>query len=155
MTSSQQPAAGTDHPDLDEGSRSAYRGRFDFADAVRDHTAEYIDRRKGDAVGAISDVADAIRAGGDSFKDMPNLKAFFDQAAEGVDELAGTVQQRSFGEIYAEVEAAARRRPLLTGAAAVVAGFALYRFFQDARVRPLPRSRAVVPVEATTSLAQG
>ena len=100
-----------------------------------------------DAARVVSDVGDAIRGTGASFDGLPQLKAFFDQAALGVDELAEDIGRRSFSEMYDEVQAAARRRPALTAAAAMLAGFALYRLINAPGIRPVPRSRALVPVD--------
>lgn len=126
-------------------------GQADFASAVRSVAADYVGKRKGDAVGAISDIADAIRTSGNGFDNNPNIKAFFDQAAEGVNELADGIARRSFADLFDEFEAAARRRPLLAGVAVAAASFTLLRFLRNRRNRPLPRSRAVVPVEPARS----
>ena len=119
-----------------------------FADALRDQTQDYVEKRKVDAARLVSDVGDAIRDTGAGFDGLPQLKDFFDQAAQGVDELAEDISRRSFSEMYDEVHAAVRRRPALTTAAAVLAGFALFRILNASKVRPVPRSRAVVPVDA-------
>lgn len=118
-----------------------------FADTLRQQTQGYVEKRKADAARLVSDVGDAIRDTGSNFDDLPQLKEFFGQAALGVDELAGSIARRSFGEMYDEVHAAVRRRPALATAAAVLAGFALYRTLNASKVRPIPRSRAVVPVD--------
>lgn len=95
----------------------------------------------------VSDVGVAIHDTGTNFDGLPQLKAFFDRAAVGVDELPQDVSHRSFGEMYDEIHAAARRRPALATAAAVLAGFALFRILSASGVRPIPRSHAVVPVD--------
>ncbi|WP_456685331.1 hypothetical protein [Bradyrhizobium sp. P5_C11_2] len=118
-----------------------------FADALRDQTQGYIEKRKADAARLVSDVGDAIRDTGTSFDGLPQLKEFFDQAALGVDELSKDISRRSFSEMYDEVHAAIRRRPGLTTAAAVLAGFALFRLVNASKLRPVPRSHAVVPVD--------
>lgn len=118
-----------------------------FADTLRDQTHGYVEKRKADAARVVSDVGDAIRETGTNFDGLPQLKDFFDQAALGVDELAETISRRSFSELYDEVDAAIRRRPALATAAAVLAGFALFRALSSQRVRPIPRSHAVVPVD--------
>ena len=114
---------------------------------MRGHTQGYIDKRKADTARLVSDVGDAIRDTGTNFDGLPQLKAFFDQAALGVDELAEDISRRSFGEMYDEVHAAVRRRPALAATAAVLASFALFRALRTSTVRPIPRSHAVVPVD--------
>lgn len=118
-----------------------------FTAVLRDQAQGYVGKRKADAARVVSDVGDAIRETGASFDGLPQLQAFFDEAALGVDGLAEDISRRSFNEIYDEVQAAARRRPALTAAAAVLAGFALYRLIKAPGIRPVPRSRALVPVD--------
>lgn len=118
-----------------------------FADTLRDQTQGYVEKRKVDVARLVSDVGDAIRDTGTSFEGLPQLKAILDQAALGVDELAESISRRSFGEIYDEMHAAVRRRPALATAATVLAGFALFRAPRTPKVRPIPRSHAVVPVD--------
>ncbi|SDA34135.1 hypothetical protein SAMN02799622_05711 [Methylobacterium sp. UNC378MF] len=118
-----------------------------FADTLRDQTQGYVENRKADAARLVSDVGDALRDTGSNFDGLPQLKEFFDQAALGVDELAESISRRSFSEMYDEVHAAIRRRPALATAAAVLAGFALFRALNSQKVRPIPRSHAVVPVD--------
>ncbi|MHC2107000.1 hypothetical protein FV242_31045 [Methylobacterium sp. WL64] len=118
-----------------------------FADALRDQAHGYAGKRRADAVRVVSDVGDAIRDSGAGFDGLPHVKAFFEQAALGVDGLAEDMSRRSFGEMYDAVRAAARRRPVLTAAAAMLAGVALYRLINPPGIRPVPRSRALVPVD--------
>ncbi|MCJ2121700.1 hypothetical protein [Methylobacterium sp. J-077] len=95
----------------------------------------------------MSDVGGAIRDTGTSLDSLPQLKELFDQAALGVDELAEAISRRSFGEMYDEVHAAIQRRPALTTAAAVLTGLAFFRLVNASKVRPVPRSHAVVPLD--------
>ncbi|GJE42794.1 hypothetical protein [Methylobacterium soli] len=121
--------------------------RLGFADAIRGQATGYAEKRKTDVARAVSDAAEAIRGSGSDFASYPHVKAFFDNAAEGVEELAGDISRRTFAEIYDEVEAAVRRRPGVTVAAAALAGFALFRLFRASEMRPIPRSRAVVSAD--------
>ncbi|GEP12512.1 hypothetical protein MGN01_43570 [Methylobacterium gnaphalii] len=95
---------------------------------------------------AVSDVADVIRDNGKGFAKAPQVKAFFDSAADGINELADDIDRRTFPELYDEVEAAIRRRPVVALATAALAGFVLLRLVRDAGPRPVPRSHAVVPL---------
>lgn len=134
----------------DRSSRTAAPGfgeAREFADALRDHTQDYVGKRRTDTVRIVSDIGEAIRDTGTSFDGLPHLKSFFDQAALGVDELAETMSRRSFSEMYDEVHAAVRRRPALAASAALLAGFALFRALNAQKIRPVPRSRAIVPAD--------
>jgi hypothetical protein len=118
-----------------------------FANRLREQTQGYVDKRKDDAVRLVSDIGEAIRDTGTSFDSLPQLQEFFDQAALGVDELAESISRRSFSEMYDEVHAAARRRPVLATAVALAGGFALFRILNPQKGRLIPRSRAMVPVD--------
>ncbi|MCJ2059789.1 hypothetical protein MKL09_25065 [Methylobacterium sp. J-048] len=131
-------------PNASGPDQNAVRG---FTAALRDQALDYTGKRRADAARVVSDVGDAIRGAGAGFDGLPQLKAFFDQAALGVDGLAEDVARRSFSEMYDEVHAAARRRPAVTVAAAMLAGFALYRLINAPGIRAVPRSRALVPVD--------
>lgn len=122
-----------------------------FADDIRMQAVGYLGKRKADASRAVSDVGEAIRASGSGFADKPHIKAFFDAAASGIDELSEGVDRRTFGEIYDEVDAVVRRRPGVTFAAAALAGFALFRLLKASDPRRVPRSRALVPVGVPTT----
>lgn len=121
--------------------------RLGFADVIRGQATGYAEKRKTDVARAVSDVAEAIRGSGSDFTSYPHVKAFFDNAAQGVEELAGDISRRTLAEIYDEAEAAVRRRPGVTVAAAALAGFALLRLFRASELRPIPRSRAIVSAD--------
>lgn len=118
-----------------------------FTDVLRNQAQGYVEKRRADAARLVSDVGGAIRDTGTSFEGLSQLKEFFDQAALGVDEFAEGISRRSFAEMYDEIHAAVRRRPALATAAAVLAGFALFRTLNAQGGRPIPRSHAVVPVD--------
>ncbi|MBB3904207.1 hypothetical protein [Methylobacterium brachythecii] len=147
MTHPSQPAA--------DAADALGRGQGDFASAIREQTAGYARNRQQDIVRAVSDVANVIRDSGSSFDRVPHVKAFFDNAADGVGELAADIDRRTLTELYDEVEAAIRRRPGVALASAALAGFALVRFVRGAGPRPVPRSRAVVPIETPATPGSG
>jgi hypothetical protein len=131
----------------DQAPGSAASRRGDLAGTIRDEAAGYAEKRKADAARIVSDVAEAIRASGSGFSEQPNVKAFFDEAAEGIAEFSEGIAHRTFSELYDEVDAAVRRRPGVTVAAAALAGLALVRWFRASGIRPIPRSRAVVSAD--------
>lgn len=136
---SRDPAAGSVEHDPSPGGG--------LARAVREQVQGYAANRKQDAVRAILDAAVGIREVGAGFAGAPHLKAVFDSAAEGVEELSEDLRRRTVGEVYDEVEAAIRRRPGVALAAAALAGFALFRFFKASAIGPISRSHAVVSVD--------
>lgn len=118
-----------------------------LAGTIREQVQGYAANRKQNVVRAVSDVAAGIRKAGGAFADAPRLKAFFDNAAGGVEELSADIGRRTLSELYDEADAAVRRRPGVALAAAAVAGFALLRFLKASSPKPAPRSHAVVPVD--------
>ena len=118
-----------------------------FAGVAREQVQVYVTKRKEDVARAVSDVAESIRKSGAGFSGAPQIKAFFDSAAEGVEELSADINRRTVSELYDEVEAAVRRRPVVALGAAALAGFALFRLFKASEIRPIPRSHAMVPVD--------
>jgi hypothetical protein len=99
--------------------------------AAKGTATGFADQRKDTAAQSIADLASSLRETGESFEEQPSLKAFVGSAADGLDQLATGLRDRSFSEIYADVEAMARRQPLTFGAGAAIAGFLLARFIKS------------------------
>jgi hypothetical protein len=131
-------------------SEAVERGRT-FVDSAKAQATDYVDRRKSDAAQSVADFARSIRETRRSFEDRPNIAAIFDSAAEGLDRLSGTIRERSFAEMFNDVEVVMRRRPTLVAAASLTTGFLLARFVkasaQDMRVAEL-RDRTAGPRRA-------
>ncbi len=105
------------------------RGRG-LVDAARVQAVDYADKRKGAAAQSVSDLAGSVRESGRSFEQQPNIRAFFENAAEGLDQLSGTIKDRSLEELYREVEGVMRRRPAMVAAATFATGFLVARFIK-------------------------
>lgn len=114
--------------DVEETAEVAIERGRGFAAAARTHALNYADSRKSEAARSVTDLARSLRDSGHTFDDRPNVKAFFDSAADGLDDLAGQIKTRSFDDFYAEAEAFARRSPVTVAAATFAAGFLLARF---------------------------
>ncbi|WP_246696792.1 hypothetical protein [Methylobacterium planeticum] len=106
------------------------RGRG-LMDAARAQAQDYVERRKGDAAQSVSDLARTLRDSSRTFDDRPNIKAFFDSAAEGLEQLGGSIEARSFTDFYEEAEAFARRAPVAVAVGTFVAGFIAARFIKS------------------------
>lgn len=91
----------------------------------------YADERKNEAASSVSDIASSLRETGKGFGERPNIQAFVDNAADGLEQLASGLRERSFAELYGEAESYARRSPALVGVAAAAAGFLLARFIKS------------------------
>jgi hypothetical protein len=105
------------------------RGRH-FLDSARQQATSYVDDRKNEAAEAVVDLANTLRDSAGSFGERPNIRALVDTAANGLDQLAGTIRERSFGDILGTIESAVRRRPAVAAAATMAAGFLVSRFIK-------------------------
>jgi ElaB/YqjD/DUF883 family membrane-anchored ribosome-binding protein len=106
------------------------RGRH-FLDSARDQAAGYVDHRKDNVAQSVSDLAHSLRESTTSFNDRPNIRAFVDSAAEGLDQLADSIRERSFTDIFNDVEDVMRERPAVVAAVSVAVGFLTARFIKS------------------------
>jgi len=106
------------------------RGRH-FMDSAREQATVYVDQRKDGMAQSVADLATSLREATSSFDDRPNIRAFVDSAAEGLDQLAGSIRDRSFADIFNEVEGVVRQRPAAVAAVSVVLGFLAARFVKS------------------------
>lgn len=105
------------------------RGRH-FMDAAREQVTDYMDRRRGAVAESVADLATSLRESTRSFEDRPNIRSFVDSAADGLNQLADSIQERSFTDIFNEVEDVVRRHPAVVAAVTVAAGFLTARFIK-------------------------
>lgn len=111
-------------------SAAAEHGR-NLLETAKAGATTFADQRKNDAAKSVSDIASSIRGTGQGFEDRPNIKAFVDSAADGLESFADGLRERSFADIYGDIEGYARRSPMTVGALAAVAGFFLARFIKS------------------------
>lgn len=100
-------------------------------ESAKGQATTFADERKGNAAQSIAEIANSLRETGGGFEDRPSIKAFVGTAADGLDQLAEGIRDRSFAEIYSDVESFARRQPVTVAAGAVLAGFLLARFIKS------------------------
>ena len=116
--------------DVGELAGTAAERGWSFVEAARASATDYADQRKTDAARSVGDLAGALRTSSSSFEDRPNIRAVIDSAADGLDQLAGTIGERSFGELYAEAESVARRSPATAAIAGAAIGFLVARLIK-------------------------
>ncbi|WP_375459385.1 hypothetical protein [uncultured Enterovirga sp.] len=100
-------------------------------EAAKEQATGFVDQRKNDAAQSVADLASSLRESGKGFEERPNIQAFVGTAADGLEQLATGLRERSFADIYADVEDYARRSPATVGAVAVISGFLLARFIKS------------------------
>ncbi|MBM6596256.1 hypothetical protein [Microvirga pudoricolor] len=128
----------TESPDWDDlksdvgdiADAAVERGRT-FIYAAREQATDYADKRKGDVAQSVSDFASSLRESTSSFEDRPNIRAVVDSAAEGLDNLADSIRDRSYGELFSDVEDVMRQRPAAVVAISVAVGFLAARFIKS------------------------
>ncbi len=111
----------------EEGSR--------LTGAAADEAYRFAEGRKAAAADAIHDLAGSVRESAHAFEDRPNLQAFFDSAAEGLDGFAATVQDRTFAQLYADAEDFARKRPVAVALGAGLVGLLMTRLARSSGLR--------------------
>ena len=99
--------------------------------SAKDQATGYLDQRKDAVAQSVLGVAQSLREATKEFEDRPNIRAFADSAAEGIEQFAESIRGRSFNEVFSDVEDAMRRRPGAFGAAALGVGFFLARFIKS------------------------
>ncbi len=100
-------------------------------DAAKGQATSFADSRKDTVAQAVADIASSLRDSGEGFADRPNIQGFVSAAADGLDGIAGSLRDRTFGELYGEAEDFARRQPVAVGIGAVAVGFLLARFIKS------------------------
>jgi len=108
---------------------AAERGRH-FLDSAREQATLYMDHRKDAVAESVTDLATSLREATSSFEDRPNIRAFADSAAEGLEQFAGSIRDRSFIDIFNEMEDVVRERPAVVAAISVTLGFLTARFIK-------------------------
>lgn len=97
--------------------------------------AAFAEGQKRGVAEAIADVAASLRETAETLTGRPNLQSILEQASDNLDSLAETVGSMSFADLYEEAEAFSRARPVLVGACALFAGFAMARFIKSSADR--------------------
>lgn len=137
--------------DVSDIADAAVEQGWHFIDAAREQATDYADRRKSDVAQSVADFANSLRGSTQSFEDRPNIQAVVDSAAEGLEHLADSIRDRSFADIFNDIENVARQRPATVAAVSVAIGFLAARFIKstaedlrdEAYATPQPGKRSV------------
>ncbi|WP_200901972.1 hypothetical protein [Microvirga vignae] len=106
------------------------RGRY-FIESAREQAADYVGHRKDDIAQSVADFATSLRESTHSFDERPNIRAVVDSAADGLEQLAESIRDRSFADIFNDFEDVVRRRPATVAAVSVAVGFLTARFLKS------------------------
>jgi hypothetical protein len=94
--------------------------------------------RKQSEAKRLKDISAATREFGATLDDFPHLRSYADAAAEGMDSVAGYVEETELQDMVSDLAAMARRQPLATIALTIAAGVAAA---QLARTMEMPRRK--------------
>lgn len=114
----------------DMAGAAVERGRH-FIDSAREQAADYADRRKGDVAQSVADFATSLRESTRSFEERPNIQAVVDSAADGLEQLADSIRDRSFADFFNDFEDTVRHRPAAVAAVSIAIGFLAARFLKS------------------------
>jgi ElaB/YqjD/DUF883 family membrane-anchored ribosome-binding protein len=114
----------------DMAGAAVERGRY-FIDSAREQATDYVDRRKDDVAQSVADFATSLRESTHSFDERPNIRAVVDSAADGLEQLADTIRDKTFSDIFNDFEDVVRRRPATVAAVSVAIGFLAARFLKS------------------------
>jgi len=102
-----------------------------FLDSAKTQAISLVEQRKNDVAQTIGGLANSVRESGRAFEDRPQFRTVVDGAAQGLEQFADTIRNRSVADIVNDVEAVVRRQPALVAAATLAAGFLLARFIRS------------------------
>ncbi|MCG7392000.1 hypothetical protein MHY87_03680 [Microvirga sp. ACRRW] len=114
----------------DMAGAAVERGRY-FIDSAREQATDYAGRRKDDVAQSVADFATSLRESTHSFDERPNIRAVVDSAADGLEQLADTIRDKTFADIFNDFEEVVRRRPATAAAVSVAVGFLAARFLKS------------------------
>jgi len=105
-----------------------------IGDQMREAAESLLHEQKDRMAEAVHGFAEALRRAADSLEheDKAMAARYADQAADRIDRFSTTMRERDLGEMMANAEAFARRRPSLFIAGAVAAGFVVGRLLTRA-----------------------
>ncbi len=119
----------------DQASKAAQDAKgaaASIAEQARARLNEIVDQQKAASADKIAGVAKAAHsAAGDLDKTSPQMARLVRSAADGVDRIADDVRSRDIGDVFATIADFGRRQPVAFFGGAVLAGFALARFFKS------------------------
>ncbi len=114
---------------------AAEQGRG-LLDAARLQAQDYVERRKGEAAQSVQDLARSLRGSGKDMSDKPHVRAFFDSAADGLEQLGTSIERRSLSDFYGEAESLARRAPVAVAVGTFMVGLLAARFIKSSNAPP-------------------
>ena len=119
----------------------AGEGAGNLAGALRDQGDRYLRARKARAAEEIEALGQALRLAADKLhdRDVNLLGDYLDSAADGIDRVARSLEERDLAELAGDIEEFARQRPAVILGGVFLAGLALGRVARAAQTNSSPR----------------
>jgi hypothetical protein len=126
------------------------------AEQGRSQLRSQVDRRSDQVAEQIVAIGEALRSGANDLrtKGKGSQASMVEQGAEKIEELAERIRVSDADQLLSDVEAYARRRPMVVTMAGIAAGFAVARVLKassDARYRQTERGWSRQPMTPTGS----
>jgi len=125
-------------------------------DQSKSFVSKQIDQRTTAVGEQIGSIADDLRRVGDQLRENGTASLatdYVDQGAEIIDRVGRYLQEADADQLIHDLEAFARRRPLMFASAAAVAGFAVSRFLKTSSARRFSASSAAATSSGTPRYA--
>jgi hypothetical protein len=104
------------------------------AEQAKQKVSERLGEHKGSFARELHEVAQALRHTAEQYKggQAGTINAYARQAADGIDRFGEALDRKNVSDMFADFERLCRERPLVVGAAAVIAGFVGVRLARSA-----------------------
>jgi uncharacterized phage infection (PIP) family protein YhgE len=123
-----------------DAAREAGDRATEAAETVREKAEELAEDGKAAGADQIEGFARAARTAADDLdKQSPHIAGYVRQAADGIEQAANSVRNRSVGEFVEMMGSFARTQPTAFFGSAVLAGFVMSRFVKSRADRPTQR----------------
>lgn len=121
---------------VDQAKQTVANVAADAKASVATQLEQRIDQAKEIGVEKIETVSDALRGAGQNLEGTGPLPQLAEKAAEGIENLAHFIENKSIGDVFTGIESFARRQPALFLGGAVAFGILAGRFLKSSARRP-------------------
>jgi hypothetical protein len=107
-------------------TRSAAEQAKQAAEQAKQKVSQRLGEQKGSVARQLNEVAQALRKTADNYDERQQggpIGSFARQAADGIERFSAAIERKNLSDMFGEFERLCRERPVLVGAAALMAGF--------------------------------
>jgi len=118
---------------MKEQAGSVAESTKDFAAKASEKVASAVEEQKAAGADFVRGMAGSIRRAASEFSQIPQAAQYMRLAADQVDSASDAFRRRDLNQLVSDVRDFARRQPTAFFGAAILAGFAVVRFFRSNR----------------------